>query len=88
MSQKQFNTPTAAPALSSTPSAAPGRLPQSQLTVSVCVDGFHKEGISGIQALLQAGSGVFGSSGIKACRDRLKSESPFLSCIHYAHLLQ
>lgn len=51
----------------------------SQLTVGVCVDGFHKEGISSIQALLQAGSGVLWPSRVQAYKDRLMSRPPFLS---------
>lgn len=43
-------------------SLIPGTSPQ--LTVSVCVDGFHKEGIASIQAFLQAGSGVLWSGRI------------------------
>lgn len=57
-------------------SPTPGRL--AKLTVSVCVDGFHKEGISSVQALLQAGSGVLWSSGVQACKDSSKSGAPFL----------
>lgn len=51
----------------------------SQLTVSVCVDGFHEEGISSIQALLQAGSGILWSSRVQAYKDRLMAKAPFPS---------
>lgn len=39
----------------------------SQLTVSIGMNGFHKEGISRIQAFLKAGSGVLGARGIQTC---------------------
>ena len=55
---------------------SPGK--PSQLTVGVCVDGFHEEGISSIQALLQAGSGVLWPSRVQACKDRLMSRPPSL----------
>lgn len=53
--------------------------PSPTLTVSVCVNGLHEEGISRVQALLQAGFGVLRSSGVQACWDRLMSAAPFLS---------
>ena len=44
------------------------RNPNSQI-VRVCVDGFHEEGISRVQALLQAGSGILRSSRVQAWKD-------------------
>lgn len=41
----------------------------SQLTVSIGMNGFHKEGIPRIQAFLRAGSGVLGACGIQACNN-------------------
>lgn len=38
-----------------------------QLTVSISMNGFHKEGIPRIQALLRAGFGVLGACRIQAC---------------------
>lgn len=40
---------------------------ERQLTVSISMNGFHKEGISRIQAFLKAGSGVLRACGIQAC---------------------
>lgn len=51
----------------------------SQLTVCVCVDDFHEEGISSIQALLWAGSGILWSSRVQAYKDRLMAKPPFSS---------
>lgn len=59
------------------PSLIPDTSPQ--LTVSVCVDGFHKQGISSIQTFLQTGSGVLWSSRIQTYNDSLLSGSSSLS---------
>lgn len=40
-----------------------------QLTVSICMNGFHKEGIPRVQAFLQAGSGVLWARRIQACNE-------------------
>lgn len=50
-----------------------GGPPTPTLTVSIRVDGLHEEGVSRVQALLQAGFGVLRSSGVQACWDRLMS---------------
>lgn len=39
----------------------------SQLTISIGMNGLHKEGIPRVQALLRAGSGEFRACGIQAC---------------------
>lgn len=41
----------------------------SQLTVSIRMNGFHKEGIPRVQAFLQAGSGVLWACRIQACNE-------------------